>query len=382
MFSLKNGVKWHYDNGNVEKAIQNLYLAEHQAKQVDLKFDYFYGKGGIGSIYTPNEKRDYSQYMMNMAYEYCKNGDISSNNRDRILDLYYIASRANDLLSNRDNHQSGIPTLKNLDANLEINKRRNVYPHVRNTVESYFKQLFEKNDFCMMVPGDIGVLSSIAREHFKNRFETFANDGQDEYSLRARLAKSMFGCSSSIDSIDREKYGFLNCGCSYEALSSYGSIMFTFKKDRVKDRTTFTYGDSFCQGKKVIASKVTDPKVESIKNSALSSLYNSIVRKFGEDSSGLEPGEIAQEVDQYIELQYHGELTIRDVEKVNVGLCGDPNAASNVIRNILPSNIKIETQAPNLSEDSSDVESVIHMVSGESSSYDYVGMGDGLLSWF
>ena len=382
MFSLKNGVKWQYDNGNVEKAVENLYLAELQAKQVNLKFDYFCSNSGKGSICTQNEKKDYSQYMMNVAYEYCKNSDADSVTKDKILELYYIASRANDLLSNGSNHQSGIPTLKNLDANLEIKKRRNIYPHVRKTIESYFKQLFEKNDFCMMVPGDIGVLSSIAREHFKNRFETYDNGEQDRYSLRAKLAKSIFGCSSTMDAIDREKYGFLNCGCNYEDLSSYGSIMFTFKKDRVKDRTTFTYGDSFCQGGKVIASNVTDPKIESARNSALGSLYNSIVQKFGEDSSGLEPGEVAQEVDQYIELQYHGDLTIHDVEKVNVGLCYDPDETANIIRNILPSNIKIETQSPIPSDDSSDVESVIHMISGESSSYDDSSMGGGLLSWF
>ena len=381
LFGLKNGVKCHYDNGNIERAVQNLYLAEHEAKQVDLRFDYFYSRGGIGSIYTPDEKKDYSKYMMDMAYEYCKNSDIDSNKKNKILDLYYIADRANNLLSKRSNYQSGIPTLKNLDANLEVKKHRNVYPHVRRTVESYFKQLFEKNDFCMMVPNNVGILSSIAKEHFKSYFEISNNDGQDDYNLRSRLARSIFGCGLCIDPIDREKYGFLNCGCDYDELSHYGSIMFTFKKDRVKDRTTFTYGDSFCQKGRVIASKVTDPKVESAGGSALSSLYNSIVQKFGEDSSGLESGETAQKIDRYIELQYHGDLTIRDVEKVNVGLCDNPNRVANIVRNILPSNIKIETKAPNLSDDLSEVESVIHMVSGESSSYDDDSVGDGLLSW-
>ena len=381
MFSLKNGVKWYYDKGNVEKAVQNLYLAEHQARQVDLAFDYSYARNGKGTC-TLDEKKEYSQYMMNIAYEYCKNSDADSSKKDRALDLYYIASRANDLLSNGSSYQSGIPTLKNLDANLEIKKRRNVYPHVRKTVESYFRQLFEKNDFCMMVPGNMEVLSDIVREHFKNYFEIIDDNGQYEYNPRTMLAKSIFGCSSSVAPIDREKYGFLNCGCNYETLSDYGNIIFTFKKDRVKDRTTFTYGDSFDQIGKVIASKVTDPKIESVRSSALSSLYNSIIQNFGEDSSDLESGETAQDIDQYIELQYHGDLNIHDVEKVNVGLCQNPDGAADIIRNILPSNIKIETQSPVSIDDSNDVESVIHMISGESSSYDDSSMGGGLLSWF
>lgn len=85
-------------------------------------------------------------------------------------------------------------------------------------------------------------------------------------------------CSLSTDGV---KYGFLSPDCKFQNnFSSYGDIMLIFKKNRIRDRTTFTFGDSMNYG--LIPSPISSPSLCSFSKYPLNLIEQGYTGNFEE----------------------------------------------------------------------------------------------------
>ena len=244
----------------------------------------------------------------------------------------------------------GVPeTLEYLDDYLAKTKNNEKsVAEKRERVESFFKDMIDKNELCMQFPADEGKITNMILEHFKNGFETKTAHGQDHYlEGRKEVDSLVFGMPSDItksmlkknEAYKFEKYGYLGAKSSMKR-PPYGEVKFIFKKKSLLNRTTMTVGDSFANRVYgVIASRLTNPKVESIPgvvkgdNALLYAIDEMICKK--EIKPNMDPLEVAEKIFsrdleqcfKYIELQFHDDLRIEDVER-----CELPTNMSKEIR--------------------------------------------------
>ena len=254
-------------------------------------------------------------------------------------------------------------TLAYLDDYLD--KRKNNDKSVeekREEVESFLKKIIEKHELCMQVPED-AVSSIISEKLFKNTFETKTSNSVTR-RFRKQLVSAAFGVPKDVveDMLEKnqanqfEKYGYL--GKKSSILSpGYGIVKFIFNKSSLLNRTTMTVGDSLRSKstKGIIASKATDPKAESIPgvangdDSFLEIIYKLI--RDGEIREDMDPLTVAHKIfendtdgiPKYIELQYHGKLSIDDVE-----VCELPTYAQEETRNNISKVKSIKLEEPSL----------------------------------
>ena len=158
----------------------------------------------------------------------------------------------------------------------------------------------------------------------KNQFETGTSGGALDISLRSDVAEQLFGCSPSImKSSDFEKYGFLNLADPLKAFErrgaakGYGAVQIQFRKENLKGRTTYTMGDSLDQiyfRDGIAGSDGDDPTIAGIlpAQGAPTDLFTLVQDRDIITNKDLEKIYGAR----YIELQYHGQLGIDDIESV------------------------------------------------------------------
>ncbi len=183
------------------------------------------------------------------------------------------------------------------------------------------RTLFANSDYCMNVPridrnGD-NVIEKIFNSYFKNQIETGTGKGMVNVSSRKRASKTLFGTNiSTARAIDYEKYGFLadkdilkqaKSGIAGQYWSRGDGIQVRFKKDKVI--ATFTLEDSLGSGR--IPSLCTDPKITSCASYKAKSIIadkqiTSAIQATHDWASS------------YIELQYHGKLTLDCIESVYI----------------------------------------------------------------
>jgi hypothetical protein len=145
-------------------------------------------------------------------------------------------------------------------------------------------------------------------------------------------------------------------------LSKYGGVTIQFKKEKMKDKTTFCAGDSIRNGwgNSMCASKVTDPKIvsflsvsnhfenyeEQIKdiykvvsevNKEKQPKLSSYLERWLDKKSSLLPfiRELMIENQNYWELQYHGRLSSDKIEKVYIDKRIVSQEWQNKLKNIL-----------------------------------------------
>ena len=190
-------------------------------------------------------------------------------------------------------------------------------------IERLMRKLFDEHDLGMNI--DDTTLEPVLNSWFKNTFETGSSGGYKGSSKtsgkietgHARLgaAHRLFGLGKDLanDQLSRheyEKYGNLLdhdivSSMSHNTARQYGNIEIRFKKDKVI--ATWTAGDSL--GERFQPSLVSDPKSCSFDN-----LYNT------PDNDGIQTHDLAKfkrdHISSYLELQYHGDLTIDCVESL------------------------------------------------------------------
>ncbi len=152
-------------------------------------------------------------------------------------------------------------------------------------IEDFLKQLIIESNFNMCIRPS--VLKTIVQENvFKSVFETGRGTTMGGRETRALATKALFNSNiQSLADSDYPKYGYLGCKKSKidfmanpDLMHQYGSVIVTFKKKFLYERTTLTVGDSINFGEcyKKLATFTIDPKAICIKDKLRSNAPDSI----------------------------------------------------------------------------------------------------------
>lgn len=220
-------------------------------------------------------------------------------------------------------------TLKHLeDAISEYEKNSRFYGAAakthKNEIEILMQQVFNEHDLGMNIKDSI--LEKVLNSKFMNTFETGSSGGYlgststtgkiSPTHSRLEAAHKLFGLpqrdllTQQLARTEYEKYGNLldhNILRSMQnnTARSYGNVEVRFKKDKVV--ATWTAGDSL--GVRYQPSLVSDPKACSYDD-----FYNTPT------SSNIQTANLVEfkkkHISTYLELQYHGQLTVDCIESI------------------------------------------------------------------
>jgi len=222
-------------------------------------------------------------------------------------------------------------TLPNLEQAIARYEKTSSYGTIakRNKaeIEELMQRLFDEHDLGMNVKDS--VLESILKSWFKNQFETGTSGGAlptrslmgkiEPNNCRLEAAHKLFGISDTKSSTllakqlerkEYEKYGHLLDhdivqSMSHNTARQYGNVEVRFKKDKVV--ATWTAGDSL--GQRYQPSLVSDPR-----SCSFDDLIKTPTSKNTQTSSFVQFERT--HISSYLELQYHGELTVDCVESI------------------------------------------------------------------
>lgn len=161
--------------------------------------------------------------------------------------------------------------------------------------------------------------SAIADGAFKNQFETGTSQGYIDANnvTRREGEKAFFGIAKSTPGPDRPKYGYLHSDVESDLengvrLAQYGNIAITFKVSII-DRTSFTGGDSLDY---TYAGADPDVSPRAVGQPS----WVAVIEQFGDILDFPDADSLLDEAEQhrggYFEAQYHGIVTLADVDRV------------------------------------------------------------------
>ena len=149
--------------------------------------------------------------------------------------------------------------------------------------------------------------------------------------LRKDASKKFFGHSGLEDS-EYEKCGYLGLVDDAEDWDDSGHpvyggnspLTYTLKKENMKDRTTYTYGDSLNTRRSMSSAGYAGdkPTIEGLTSLNSKSYVDKAITAFKEYKEGkISYQEMFRKIrrsanNNYIELQFHGPVTVQDIEKV------------------------------------------------------------------
>lgn len=255
--------------------------------------------------------------------------DLSNTTASAVMELPAPTKMVHETLKDlKERLGDNLPkTLPNLDKAIKqyektIQYGKNAKEH-KAEIEELMRKVFDEHDLGMNIPANVA--DSILESWFKNTFEVGTSGGYKGSSRtsgpietsHARLgaAHQLFGlpkdlANKQLQRHEYEKYGNL---LDHDILSSiqhntatqYGRIEVRFKKDKVI--ATWTAGDSLCL--EYQPSLVSDPK-----SCSFDDFYRTPT------TSAVEYKNLAEfkknHIERYLELQYHGDLTLDCVESI------------------------------------------------------------------
>ena len=191
----------------------------------------------------------------------------------------------------------------------------------KEALEESIQKVIDNNAYSMRV--NARDLESIINGGFKNQFETGTSGGTLSKEQRKKASKRLFGNGGDMKDSEFEKYGYLgSMDFAVDSASSmtgqYGKTIVKFKKGNLKDRVTYTIDDSLgnavfnrvCGGK--IGDKCSISGVPIDEIDTVSDFFEHATR-----ADYYNADDVAQIMGmRYWELQYHGKLTIDDVESI------------------------------------------------------------------
>lgn len=194
-------------------------------------------------------------------------------------------------------------------------------------LKSMVGKMFDESEVYAYVSGD-AIQDVVRGGHLMNILELSTDEAYN--AERRALAEQLFGIDASkLSAGEFEKYGFLGSKDAEKVLGSgtnaqiYGDICVRFKKERVKDRTTYTFGDSFNEvqrGSDIVAGGLSDRlSVSGIQPSEARRTYAAMSKL--EESGVLDATDVTQKTVGrygYIETQLHGKLDSEEIEAVFV----------------------------------------------------------------
>lgn len=162
---------------------------------------------------------------------------------------------------------------------------------------------------------DSATLRSILDDgRMKTQFETGTSEGSLHPELRAQYERATWGYPTDLDPKLRPVYGFLAPGgvdsIAYEraAVSQYGEINIVLK-DSVRDRTSFTVGDSLSGKKAVVPTPVATPGWESFNVTPHTGWR-------APGGMGRDYASAGFQRENYVEAQIHGGVRVEDIAEV------------------------------------------------------------------
>lgn len=215
-------------------------------------------------------------------------------------------------------------------------------------LEHNMKKVIDNNSYYMAF--DASNLDSIYNSHFMSQAEAESIfGGLGDYdrlsaATRTKQTKTLFGGNTNkMDPSDYEKYGFLGNSNWEDTMDvskndvmrcPYGKTMVRFRKDRMDGRVTFitTDGGGAAKRKLAVAGSIREDRADICGiNSGYESKFGGRVGNtvdkwyntlhdmpeegYKDVYSMVENTKWASQMD-YFELQFHGELTIDDVESI------------------------------------------------------------------
>lgn len=194
-------------------------------------------------------------------------------------------------------------------------------------IKDRFKKFIDEGDFALRLSDDTFETNVMVDKRFKNQLEVHRSGGYLSPTTRMKASQSFFGHNMEMDQAEEfEKYGYLTSLTVQEDINRgsmhmdhYGDVVVRFNKEKLKDRTTFMVGDSLdlyydrSKGADILPSRTDDinPNVFDEFAGGMNSGY----RRKLEESKGA--SDLANNLSlSYIELQYHGELLLKDVKSV------------------------------------------------------------------
>lgn len=231
-------------------------------------------------------------------------------------------------------------TLENLDK--KIKKYKSDWTlEQQNEALQKIREVLSNGDYGMNIPSS--AVNDIFKTYFKSQIETGTGKGYVNVSYRKEASNALFGTNiKTTSATGYEKYGFLmdkdilkqaNSGIADQYWSHGNGIQVRFKKDKVV--ATFTTCDSLSSG--LCPSLTTDPKISSIYR------YNSGILNKKVDHTDI-IASTRTYATSYIELQYHGMLTLDFVESIYIPGTVLPKLSSATFRTMLEHNITVYSE--------------------------------------
>lgn len=164
----------------------------------------------------------------------------------------------------------------------------------------------------------VGAILSEGR--FKTQFETGTSEGSLSPRDRSITESAYFGFDGEKeDKSMRPVYGFftdIERGIINErgtippprSVGQYGDVCFEVKDSKFRKDGTITFTDSLSEENYIAATPVSAPHFTSVRPRNYNSLKSIYENKVSSSDSGY----------HYVETQYHGKLTIDDIERVHV----------------------------------------------------------------
>ena len=199
----------------------------------------------------------------------------------------------------------------------------------QNLIRKKIKNVEENSAFLMRYKRED--LESLTKTNkFMNLFETGTSGGVPNTNARMIASKNLFGHNLDKKSfVSSEKYGYLSSKdflkdieffSKRHGTSQYGDVIINFNKDKIKDRITYTLDDSLLAGatKAVVPGDFNKNLSLGIDKYNLKKYYESLKSLLESDDAISLTKEIKKENGffRYIELQYHGDITLDDVNEI------------------------------------------------------------------
>lgn len=181
------------------------------------------------------------------------------------------------------------------------------------------QNIIDNSEFSMRFNSN-NIDSLLDSNRFMNQFETGTSGGTISDKFRKEATRNLFGAKIKLKPEDYEKYGylasndFLKDSTNNWTLDMYGDTIIRFNKDKLKGKVTFTVDDSLGNAvlKKVIA--ISTEKAE------ISAMDVGKIRKYTDVLINTKASDVIELTSdlgvRYIELQYHGELKLDEVESI------------------------------------------------------------------
>lgn len=231
-------------------------------------------------------------------------------------------------------------SLKNFTGNVDLANKHYGYASEESKAMideglENIRKYIEKSDFRIRVTQSAmrGILES---GEIKNQLQVGSSGGAYDPDMRRDISQRMFNHDGNLADEDYEKYGYLSDG-ETNAAYWYGDFDIVLKKDRMMDKTTMTLGDSLDYNVRY-PSFVSNPQFIS-NGDGLRTRLDGWADEFLDKSRNLlKYGKFEDSTDGYAELQFHGKVTLKDIDHISMPRkYKDPNNRTSGINNIIVS---------------------------------------------